>query len=84
MMATMVNLTADSMNSLFDDANFDNKPNTTVRNVRNEIHSAIASAFGNGGPAFGTDVGVEIDFSKDRSKVMKVDQQRIGHRSGWR
>jgi|GEM_PF-2053597 len=79
MMATMVNLTADSMNSLFDDANFENKPSATVRNVRNEIRAAISSAFGNGGPTFGTDVGVEVDFSNDRSKVMKVDQERIGN-----
>jgi hypothetical protein len=79
MMATMVNLTAESMNGLFDDANFENKPNATVQTVRNEIHLAISSAFGNNGPAFGSDAGVEIDFSKDRSKVMKVDQERVGH-----
>ena len=78
MMATMVNLTAESMNGLFDDANFDNKPNATVRSVRNEIHSAISSAFGSDGPTFGTDTGVEMDFNKDRSEVMKVDQDRVG------
>ena len=79
MMATMVNLTADGMNNLFDDSKFENKPNSTVRKVRNEIHSAISSAFGSDGPRFGTDSGVEMDFSEDRSKVMKIDNERIGH-----
>ena len=44
-----------------------------------DIHSAISSAFGSDGPTFGTDVGVDVDLNKDRSKVMKVDQERVGN-----
>jgi hypothetical protein len=79
MIATMVNLTADSMNSLFDDANFQGQPSQTVQSVRNELHSAISSAFDSDGANFNANVGVEVDFSQDRAEIMKVDQERIGH-----
>jgi hypothetical protein len=78
MIATMVNLTANSMNSLFDDANFNAAPNQSVKQARSEIRSAIASAFGSDGPAYRSGMGLDFDFGDRSRKVASVDQGRLG------
>jgi len=78
MIATMVNMTANSMNSLFDDANFNAAPNRSVKQARSEIRSAIASAFGSDGPAYKSGVGIDFDFGEQDNNVASVDQERLG------
>ncbi len=80
MLTTLVNVIADSMNGLFDDAVFKSSPSTLLEGFRNEIQSAVSATFDSEGPQFNTDVGIHFDFQDKSEGVFKfsqADQRRL-------
>jgi hypothetical protein len=80
MLGALVNVIADSMNALFDDAAFRSSPSTMLEGFRNEIRSAVSATFDSEGPQFDTDVGIHFDFQDTSEGVFnfsQADQRRL-------
>ena len=74
MLGTLVNIIADSMNTLFDDSAFTSSSATKTEAVRNDVRSAVTSWFDSEGPQFNTDFGIGFDFEKTKEGVFKFSQ----------
>jgi hypothetical protein len=74
MLSTLVKITADAMNRLFDDtANPSSSP--IPENTRNEIRTAVSQSFASEGPSFKTDFGIHIDFENSDKGVFNFSQE---------
>jgi hypothetical protein len=74
MLGKLVDIIADSMNTLFDDSAFTSSPGTGTEALRDEIRSAVTSWFDSEGPQFNTDFGIGFDFEKTEEGVFKFSQ----------
>lgn len=74
MLTTLVNNMANAMNTLFDDTAFKGSPGAFLEGVRNNIRTAVSTAFDSEGPEFNTDFGINFDFEKTNDGVFKFSQ----------
>jgi hypothetical protein len=74
MLGKLVDIIADSMNTLFDDSAITSSSGARTEALRDEVRSAVTSWFDSEGPQFNTDFGIGFDFEKTEEGVFKFSQ----------